>query len=406
MSRRRVVITGAGCVTAIGNTIAQFSDALFAGRSGITPLALKIGEAVNFSYAAQVHDFVPEDWVSPALLPLTERSSQFAIAAAKQAVADSQMLTTYSPDAMAVVMGCSVGGIGAQECELHTLFTQQGRIHPFSIPRVMASSGASQISILFGITGPVLNFSTACTSSTHAIGHAFHLIRSGVVDAALAGGHEAPFTYGFLKAWESMRVISPTRCKPFSRERDGMTLGEGSALLVLEERELALKRGVKIYAEVCGFGMSSDAVHITKGQSSGPASAMRRALQDAQVASEQVNYINAHGTGTNANDRIEAEAIREVFGEHSGKIPVSSTKALHGHAIGATGAIEALATVLALKKGCLPMSYGAEPQDLTFGLNLIHSPMQFTPIAAISNSFAFGGLNASLVFRPHSNEGD
>ena len=397
---RRVVITGAGCVTAIGNSVAEFCESLFASRSGLAPIELRPEQKLNFSSVAQVKDFSPENLLPSALLLLTERSAQFGMVAAKQAVEESQLFPAYPPESVAVVMGCAVGGREADEPEVVKLYNRQGRVHPFTVPRVMASSGASQISILFGITGPVLNFSTACASSAHAIGHAFHMIRAGMVDAALAGGHEAPLTYGFLKAWEAMRVVSAAGCKPFSAARDGMTLGEGGAVLVLEEREHALERGALIYAEVCGFGMSSDAFHITQPRPAGPASAMRNALRDAQLHPADVSYINAHGTGTEANDRAEAEAIREVFGE-SGHPPVSSTKAQHGHTIGAAGAIEALATMLALKHRRLPVSVGAEPPDPALRLNLIHASADFTPSAAMSNSFAFGGLNASLLFRCH-----
>jgi 3-oxoacyl-[acyl-carrier-protein] synthase II/nodulation protein E len=393
------VITGAGCVTAIGNSVTEFSEALFAGRSGISPLELSAGHKLNFSTAAQIKNFAAETSLPPSMVALTERSAQFALVSARQAVEESHLLDAYSPAAIAVVMGCAVGGREAEEPELVKLYSKQGRVHPFTIPRVMASSGASQISILFGITGPVLNFSTACASSAHAIGHAFHMVRSGMVEAAIAGGHEAPLTYGFLKAWEAMRVVSPTSCKPFSSLRDGMTLGEGAAALVLEEREHALSRGATVYAEISGFGMSSDASHITHPSPAGPATAMRQAIADAQLQPSSVNYINAHGTGTDVNDRVEAEAIHEVFGPSSSALPVSSTKALHGHAIGAAGAIEALATILALRHRLLPASIGADSPDDSLRLNLVQSVTDFAPDAALSNSFAFGGLNAALLFR-------
>lgn len=398
---RRVVITGAGCVTAIGNSVPEFCESLFASRSGIAPIELQPEQKLNFSSVAQVKNFLAESFLPFSLILLTERSAQFGLVAAKQAAGESQLLADYSPESVAVVMGCAVGGREADEPEVVKLYNRQGRVHPFTVPRVMASSGASQISILFGITGPVLNFSTACASSAHAIGHAFHMIRAGMVEAALAGGHEAPLTYGFLKAWEALRVVSPTSCRPFSAARDGMTLGEGGAVLVLEERERAVRRGVPIYAELCGFGMSSDAFHITQPRPAGPVSAMRKALSDAQLHPADVTYINAHGTGTEANDRAEAEAIQEVFGEAGGCPPVSSTKALHGHTIGAAGAIEALATILALKHRQLPVSVGAEPVDPALRFNLVHTPSNFVPSSALSNSFAFGGLNASLLFSKH-----
>ena len=218
----------------------------------------------------------------------------------------------------------------------------------------MASAGSSHISIDLGITGPVLNISTACASGTHAIGLAFQMVRSGIVEAAIAGGHEAPLTFGFLRAWDSMRVVSPTQCRPFSADRDGMTIGEGAAMLTLETLASALARNATIYAEIVGFGMSADAHHITQPQADGAAAAIRRALDDAHAEPEDVGYISAHGTGTQANDATEAAAIHQVFGPLAPTIPISSTKSLHGHSIGASGALEALATILALKENSCP----------------------------------------------------
>jgi 3-oxoacyl-[acyl-carrier-protein] synthase II/nodulation protein E len=312
---------------------------------------------------------------------------------------ESGLLSACPPERIAVLTGCSAGGQQAEETELIKLYTAQGRVHPFTVPRVMANNGASQISMRYGISGPVLTCSTACASSAHAIGQALHLIRSGVVDAAIAGGHEAALTYGFLKSWEAMRVVSPTRCRPFCDKRDGMTLGEGAAMLVLEERESALRRGAPVYAELCGFGMSSDAFHLTQPRPAGQAAAMRAALRDGLCDTAEVGYINAHGTGTEANDRAEAAAIHEVFRELGPEIAVSSTKGLHGHTIGAAGAIEALATALALRDGRLPASYGAAPVDSELRLRVLEQTTQASPRAALSNSFAFGGLNASLLFR-------
>jgi len=267
----------------------------------------------------------------------------------------------------------------------------------------MASAGASHVSIDLGITGPVLNISTACASGTHAIGMAFHMVRSGMVSAAITGGHEAPLTFGFLRAWDSMRVVSPTQCRPFSADRDGMTLGEGSAMLVIETLESAQARNAPIYAEIIGFGMSADAHHITQPAPEGAATAMRKALADASATPEEVTYINAHGTGTQANDTTEAAAIHQLFGSRAPQIPISSTKGLHGHSIGATGAIEALATILSLKENLLPTNAGVTEIDPTLNLDVIlNTPRQSPQRIAISNSLAFGGLNAVLALRRHS----
>ena len=296
-------------------------------------------------------------------------------------------------------------------------------MHPLGVIKTMSNAGASQISIEHGITGPVLTLTTACASGTHAIGLAFHMIRSGMVDAAIAGGHEAPLTWGFLRSWDSMRVVSPTRCRPFSADRDGMTLGEGAAILTLETLSSAQARNAPIFAEIVGFGMSSDASHITNPAPEGAAAAMRAALLDGcpiliapdratlgeatestlESLIDQVGYINAHGTGTQANDSTEAAAIHQLFGPRGASIPVSSTKSLHGHSNGATGANEALATVLSLHHGRLPATAGTTDIDPTLNLDVITNQARIaTPQLALSNSLAFGGLNAVLALRPYA----
>jgi nodulation protein E len=267
----------------------------------------------------------------------------------------------------------------------------------------MGNAGASQISIEFGITGPSYNISTACSSSNHAIGQAYWMVRGGGAEIAITGGSEAIFSLGFLKAWEAMRVVSPDTCRPFSKDRTGMILGEGGAMLVLEPLERAVARGARIYAEVIGFGMSADASHITLPSAEGASRAMRGALRDAGIAAEQVGYINAHGTATQANDPTETAAIRAVFGAHADKLAVSSTKSMHGHALGAAGALEAIATVLALRNGVLPPTANYREADPECDLDVIPNESRKADIEmAISNSFAFGGLNAVLAFRKYS----
>jgi 3-oxoacyl-[acyl-carrier-protein] synthase II/nodulation protein E len=311
-------------------------------------------------------------------------------------------MSLYAPEEIAIILGCSCGGRSSEEIETAKLYYRNARVHPLTVTRTMASAGGSHISIDLGITGPVLNLSTACASSTHALGMAFHMVRSGMSEAAITGGHEAPLTFGFLRAWDSMRVVSPTRCRPFSADRDGMTLGEGAGMMVLESLDAALARNATIYAEVVGFGMSADAHHITQPQSDGAALAMRKALKDAGASPDEVGYINAHGTGTQANDAVEAEAIHKVFGERAAQIPVSSTKSLHGHSIGATGALEAIATVLALHTGKLPFNAGVTNIDPAIKLDVILNeprPIDDTRDIALSNSLAFGGLNAVVALR-------
>jgi nodulation protein E len=264
----------------------------------------------------------------------------------------------------------------------------------------MANAGASRISLEFGITGPVYTIATACSSSNHALGQAFGMVRGGQVTAAIAGGSEAVFAEGLLRAWEAMRVVSPDPCRPFSADRKGLTLGEGGAMLVLESWEHAKARGAEILAEILGFGMSSDAFHITQPCVDGPAKAMRWALQDARIGPDQVDYINAHGTGTVANDVTESEAIRSVFSRNADSLLVSSTKSMHGHTLGAAGAIEAIATLLALKHGLVPPTANFTTADPACALDVIPNTARRAPVeTAISNTFAFGGLNATLVMK-------
>jgi nodulation protein E len=264
----------------------------------------------------------------------------------------------------------------------------------------MANAGASHISMDLGLSGPAYTVSTACSSANHAIGQAFRLVRDGDAEIAMTGGSEAIFTIGMLKAWEAMRVIAPDTCRPFSKDRRGMVLGEGGAMMVIEPMEAAKARGANIYAEICGFGMTSDAHHLTQPAMHGPSRAMAGALREAGLAPEEVGYINAHGTGTPGNDPVESAAIRDVFGMHADKIGVSSTKSLHGHALGAAGAIEAVATVLAMRHGILPPTANYNQPDPECDLDYIpNTPRAKQVGAALSNSFAFGGLNAVIAFR-------
>jgi nodulation protein E len=335
----------------------------------------------------------------------TNRTAHYAIVAARQAATQSNLVDHHAAEDIAVILGCSTGGRSSEEAETAKLYFRNARVHPLTVTRTMASAGSSHVSIDLGITGPVFTLSTACASATHAIGLAFQMVRSGMATAALTGGHEAPLTWGFLRAWDSIRVVSPTSCRPFSVDRDGMTLGEGAAMLAIESLDSALARNATIYGEIVGFGMSADATHITQPQSAGAAMAMRKALADAGAQPAQIGYINAHGTGTQANDSVEAVAIHETFADLAPRIPVSSTKGLHGHAMGATGAIEALATVLALRAGQLPANAGVTQIDPSLNLDVILGeprPIDSTRDLALSNSLAFGGLNAVLAFRRYT----
>ena len=417
----RVVITGLGCITPIGNTLDEFSANLFAGNTGIAPYTTLFptppaeDPGLKFKHMAEVKGFAPAEHLSSGTIVATERSAQFGIVAARQAAVHAGLREHHQPENIAIVLGCATAGRSAEEPETKKLYATNGRVHPFTVVRTMASSGASQIAIDLGITGPTLNISTACASSTHAIGLAFHMVRSGLVSAALTGGHEAPLTFGFLRAWDSMRVVSPTGCRPFAADRDGMTLGEGAGMLVIETLASAKARNAPIFAELLGFGMSTDAHHITQPKPEGATAAMLSCLKDAartlhetdqpgtmQSVLEEVGYINAHGTGTQANDQVEAAAIHAVFGPRARHIPISSTKSLHGHSIGATGAIEAIATVLALQHGRLPATAGTETVDTALDLEVIVGATR--PIGttiALTDSLAFGGLNAVLALRTY-----
>jgi nodulation protein E len=300
-----------------------------------------------------------------------------------------------------VICGTSIGGVVSQEKTYVDLYQdKKTRVHPLSIPRTMPNSAASHISMDQGITGPVYTISTACASSNHAIGNAFWLLRSGIVDQALAGGSETPFTYTFLKSWEAIRVVAPDTCRPFSKNRQGMILGEGGAILAMETLENAEARGAEILAEIVGFGMSSDASHITKPDQLGAQRAMQMALSDGQVPIDQVDYINAHGTGTLVNDSMEIAAIKTVFGTHAHKLSLSSTKSMHGHCLGGTSALEAVATVMATRNNILPPTANYQEPDPECDLDVVPNASREKNIQyALSNSFAFGGLNAVIAFK-------
>ena len=399
---RRVAVTGVGAISALGHDAPRMWAALCDGRCAIARIESVDVSNFRFQNGAEVKGFDPAEHFEPGRLDLLDRFAQFAVIAAREAVRDSGVeLTAELRERTAVFTGSSLGGQTTQDAAFVELYQRKsGRVHPLSIPRGMANAGASQISIEFGLTGPCLTISTACSSANHAIGQAFWMVRSGAVELAIAGGSEAPFSHGHLKAWEAMRVVAPDTCRPFSADRRGLILGEGGAMLVLEPLEAARARGARIYAELSGFGMSSDAHHATQPTVAGPARAMRGALADAELSPEQVGYINAHGTGTRGNDSAEARAIREVFGAHADSLAVSSTKSMHGHALGAAGALEAVATVLALANGILPPTANFTTPDPECDLDVVADRARAaTPQAALSNSFAFGGLNAVLAFR-------
>jgi nodulation protein E len=399
---RRVAITGLGAICALGRTVSETAQSLRAGRSGIGPIESADVSQLRFQNGAEVRGYTHQPYFDDRRADFIDRFAQFAVIAAREAVADAGIeWTPELRETAAIITGSCVGGHSTEDIGFQEVYKLgHNRVHPLTIPKTMANAGASHISMEFGITGPSFTISTACSSSGHAIGQAFQMIRTGQTDLALAGGSEATFSFGILKAWEAMRVVSPDTCRPFSKDRRGMILGEGGAMLVLEPLEAAVARGARIHAEIVGFGMSSDACHITQPSSDGAARAMRVALRDAGLRPEQIGYINAHGTGTAANDSSEAAAIRAVFGAHANSLPVSSTKSMHGHLLGATAALECLATVLALRDGELPPTANFNEYDPECDLDVIPNQAREGQVEwALSNSFAFGGLNAVLALR-------
>jgi nodulation protein E len=399
---RRVAITGLGVVSALGDSVCQFWANLSQGISGIAPIRQVDCSRMKFRNGAEVKSFDPASHFDASKLALLDRFAQFALVAAREAIRDSGIeFDSKTRKGTAIVTGSTLGGQNTQDEQFQELYrNSRERVHPFSIPRTMANAGASQISIEFGIGGPVFNISTACSSSNYAIGNAFWMVRNGQADVAITGGSECPFSYGLLKAWESVRVVSADTCRPFSKNRSGMILGEGGAMLVLEEFDRAKARGAKIYGEIAGFGMSSDAGHIMAPSADGAADAMLRAISDAGMPADAIGYINAHGTATPANDSTETCAIRKALAKHADNIAVSSTKSMHGHALGAAGALEAVATVLALKNSMVPPTANFQEPDAECDLDYVPNTARNLCVEyALSNSFAFGGLNAVLVFR-------
>ena len=397
---RRVAITGLGSISALGRTAAEFADSLRQGRPGIAPIQSADTSQMRFQNGAEVKSYNHQPYFDDRSADFMDRFAQFAVIAAREAVENAGVVWTPElRETAAIVTGSCVGGQSTEDLGFVEVYKlSRNRVHPLTIPKTMANAGASHISMEFGITGPSFTISTACSSAGHAIGQAFWMVRSGVTDLAITGGSEAPFSFGILKAWEAMRVVSPETCRPFDKDRRGMILGEGAAMFVLEPLEAAQARGAPVHAEIVGFGMSADACHITQPSQEGAARAMRAALRDSGLSGERIGYINAHGTATPANDPIETAAIRSVFGAHANRLAVSSTKSMHGHALGAAAALECLATAIALRDGVLPPTANYHRPDPDCDLDVIPNQARCRQVEyALSNSFAFGGLNAVLV---------
>jgi nodulation protein E len=396
----RVVVTGIGLVSPIGSTCEKFWSALVEGRSGIGPITIIPTDRLNIRIAAQVLDFDPTQHFDAKRENMLDRFSQFAVVAARAAVRDAQLeFTEELALQAATIVGNGAGGMNTLDDSYYRLYAQNAtRAHPLSIPRLMANAACSLVSMDLGLKGPTFTIASACASGSHAIGQAFQMIRLGQTPVALAGGTEACITVGTIKGWEALRVLSADTCRPFSRTRSGLVLGEGAAMFVLEERERAVARNAPIYAELLGFGMSADAADITAIDPDGAARAMRAALIDARINADDVDYVNAHGTGTALNDKGETVALHKAFGASAGRLAVSSSKAVLGHSLGAAGALEFAATALALHHQTIPPTANYEEADPDCDLDYVPNTARNAPIEkAMSSSFAFGGLNAVLV---------
>lgn len=399
---RRVVITGAGTINALGTSVAETLEAMREGRSGIGQIDIRDVERLTVQIGAQVRGYDENQHFNRQQIALYDRFTQFALLAADQAIRQSGLTFEGALSARAgVVMGTSGGGLNTQDENYRAVYEEgKNRVHPFVVPKLMNNAAASHVSMQYNLKGPSFTVATACASSNHAMGQAFQMIRFGMADAMVTGGSEAMLCFGGVKAWEGLRVMSKDACRPFSATRNGMVQGEGAGMFVFEDRDHAVARGAEILAEVAGFAMSSDASDIVMPSKQGAARAIMGAVRDAGVALEEVGYINAHGTGTAANDKTECAAVADVFGHHADDLMISSTKSMHGHLIGGTGAVELLACIMALREGVIAPTIGYEEPDPECALDVVPNEAREAKVGVVlSNAFAFGGLNAVLALR-------
>ncbi len=396
-----VVITGIGIVSPVGCTLNEFWSALVEGRSGIRPIQDIPTARLATAFAAQVLAYDAQVQFGRKQANILDRFAQFAVSAARDAVSDAGLkIDEELAPQVATIIGTGAGGLNTLDDAYYKLYGENAlTLHPLTIPRFMGNAAASHVSVDLGLKGPAYSVASACASGTHAIGQAFHMVRSGTAPVAIAGGAEACLSVGTIKAWEALRLLSNDTCRPFSKTRTGLVLGEGAAILVLETRDRAVARGASIYAELRGFGMSADAVDMLSPDPDGATRAIQAALRDGGADSEDVDYVNAHGTGTTMNDRTEINVLRSVFGAHAGRLAISSNKGVLAHGLGAAGALEAAATALTLRHQIAPPTANFEEPDPECDLDVIPNTARQMPIrAAISNSFALGGLNAVLLF--------
>lgn len=399
---KRVVITGAGTINPLGHNVPETLASMREGRCGIGPLDIPDVERLSIRIGGQVRDYDPETRFNRQQLALYDRFTQFTLIAAREAIAQAGL--TFSGELAArsgVVLGNSGGGMNTLDENYRSVYEEgKNRVHPFVVPKLMNNAAASHVSMEFNLKGPSFTVSTACASSNHAMSQAFQMVHGGMAPVMVTGGSEAMLCFGGVKAWEGLRVMSKDACRPFSANRNGMVQGEGAAIYVFEDYDHAKARGAEILAEMVGFAMSSDASDIVMPSKSGAARAIRGALQDAKLNTTDVGYINAHGTGTAANDKTESAAVADVFGAHADRLMISSTKSMHGHLIGGTGAVELLACIMAVRDGIVAPTIGYEEPDPECALDVVPNEAREAKVdVALSNAFAFGGLNAVLALR-------
>jgi nodulation protein E len=399
---KRVVITGAGTVNALGHDVPSTCEAFREGRCGITELDFRDVERLAIRIGGQVHGWDPEAHFNRQQIALYDKFTQFTLLAARQAIGQSGL--TFDGQlgvTSGVVLGTAAGGVNTWDENYRTVYEEgKNRVHPFVVPKLMNNAAASHVSMEWNLRGPSFTVATACASSNHAMGQAFWLVRSGAATVMVTGGSESMLCFGGVKAWEGLRVMSKDACRPFSANRNGMVQGEGAAIFVFEDYEHARKRGAEILAEVVGFAMTADAGDIVMPQAAGAERAITGALRDAGLNPEDVGYINAHGTGTAANDKTECAAVAHAFGHHADRLMISSTKSMHGHLIGGTGAVELLACIMALRDGVIAPTIGYEEPDPECALDVVPNVAREAKVGAVlSNAFAFGGLNAVIALK-------
>ena len=409
---RRVVITGMGVVTSVGTGIAQFWDSIISGKSGVSRIETFNVEKIASKIAAQIKDFDPTTFMDAKSAKRMDRFAQFAVAATILALEDSGLkITGENENDVGVYIGSGIGGLSTLENQ-HKILLERGadRVSPFLIPMMICNMAAAQASIISGAKGPVSTVTTACAAGSNSIGDAFEIIKRGAATVMISGGSEAAITPIGMAGFSNMNAMStrndePQRAsRPFDRDRDGFVMGEGSGILILEEFDYALKRGARIYGEIFGYGLSGEAFHMTALEESGKnvVRCIKNCLKEGDIGLDQVDYLNAHGTSTPLNDIVESVAIRACFGEHAGKLNISSTKSMHGHCLGAAGAIEAVAAILAIKNDIIPPTINLENQDKKCDLNYTPNISVAKKVnIALSNSMGFGGHNVTLGFKKY-----